>query len=193
MQSRTSFLMADAELMLYCLAKNWWLVLLRGLWFILFGVLAIIRPGGTLLTLVLVCGAFALLDGVLTMLTAVMGGTPAPRWWLAMVGLFDIVGALLALFWPGITALELLSFIAGWAIATGAMQIVGAIELRRELHNEWFLIAGGALSVIFGLTMLFHPSAGALAMILVIGAYAVLCGLLWVSFSLRLRHHARAD
>jgi uncharacterized membrane protein HdeD (DUF308 family) len=189
MQSRTGFLIPDAEPTLYCLAKNWWLVLLRGLWFISFGVAAFIRPGMTLFTLIISCGAFALLDGVLATATAIMGGTPAPRWWLAMAGLLDITAALLALFWPGITDPELLSFIAGWAIASGAMQLVGSIELRRELHNECFLIAGGALSIVFGLTTLVQPSASALQMIVLIGAYALLCGFLLVCLSLRLRHH----
>jgi uncharacterized membrane protein HdeD (DUF308 family) len=190
MQSRAGFLMSDAEPMLYCLAKNWWLVLLRGLWFISFGLATFIRPGMTLVTLIIFCGAFALLDGVLAMVTAIMGGTPTPRGWLAVIGLLDIGAGILVLFWPGITAFGLLSVIAGWAIAFGAMQLVGSIELRRELHNECFLIAGGALSIIFGLTVLLHPGAGELSMMLVLGVYALLCGLLWVCLSLRLRRRA---
>src|SRR6516162_4540664 len=140
-------------LMLHALAKHWWVLLLRGICAILFGVLTFVWPGITLLTLVLLYGAYALADGVLALAEAVMGGAPAPRWWLALVGLLGIAVGILTFAWPGITALVLLLFIAGWAIATGILQIVGAIRLRKEIENEWLLIAGGVLSVIFGLIL----------------------------------------
>ena len=127
---------------------------MRGICAILFGVLTFVWPGITLLTLVLLYGAYALADGVLTIAEAVMGGAPAPRWWLALVGLLGIAVGILTFAWPGITALVLLLlFIAGWAIATGVLQIVGAIRLRKEIDNEWLLIASGVLSVIFGLIL----------------------------------------
>jgi hypothetical protein len=112
---------------------------------------------------------------------------PAPRWWLALVGLFGIAAGILTFAWPGITALVLLLFIAGWAIATGVSQIVGAIRLRKEIENEWLLIASGVLSVIFGLILVAQPGTGALALLYVIGIYAVLYGILEVWLSLRLR------
>jgi len=119
-----------------------------------------------------------------------MGGAPAPRWWLALVGLLGIAAGILTFAWPGVTALVLLLFIAGWAIATGVLQIVGAIRLRKELDNEWLLIASGVLSIIFGLILAVQPGAGALALLYVIGAYAVLFGILEVLLSLRLRGYA---
>ena len=111
-------------------------------------------------------------------------------WWLAIVGLLGILVGILTLAWPGITALVLLLFIAGWAIATGILQIVGAVRLRKEIDNEWLLIASGVLSVIFGLILVVQPGAGALALLYVIGFYAVLYGILLVGLSLRLRRHA---
>jgi uncharacterized membrane protein HdeD (DUF308 family) len=177
--------------MLHALAKNWWLILLRGICAILFGVLAFVWPGATLLTLIIFYGAFALVDGVLAVIAAISGGTPAPRWWLAIVGIAGIVAGLLTFLWPGVTALVLLLFIAGWAIATGVMQIIGAIKLRKEIDNEWLLIAGGVLSVLFGLGVAVAPGAGALALILVIGAYAIVYGALLVGFALRLRKHSQ--
>jgi uncharacterized membrane protein HdeD (DUF308 family) len=140
----------EPRLLAHALAKNWWLLLLRGICAILFGVLTFVWPGITLLTLVLLYGAYALADGALALAEAVMGGAPAPRWWLALVGLFGVAAGILTFAWPGITALVLLLFIAGWAIATGVLQIVGAIRLRKEIENEWLLIASGVLSVIFG-------------------------------------------
>lgn len=180
-------------MMLHALARNWWLLLLRGLCAILFGVLTFVWPGLTLVTLVLFYGAFALVDGVLAIIAAIKGGDPAPRWWLAILGVFGIAAGVLTFLWPGLTALVLLFFIAGWAIAVGVMQIIGAIKLRHEIEGEWLLIAGGVLSIIFGLVMLAMPGAGALALIFVIGAYAIVYGVLLVSFSLRLRRHSHAS
>jgi uncharacterized membrane protein HdeD (DUF308 family) len=178
--------------MLHVLARNWWLLLLRGLLAILFGVLTFLWPGVTLVTLILLYGAYALIDGVLALGAAIMGGSMAPRWWLAIVGLLGVAAGVLTLLWPGVTAFVLLFFIATWAVAIGVMQIIGAIRLRKEIDNEWLLIAGGILSVIFGVMLLLQPGAGALALIFVIGAYAFLYGILLVSFALRLRRHAHA-
>lgn len=176
--------------MLDALSRNWWLILLRGICAIIFGVLAFVWPGITLLALVILYGAFALADGVFALAAAVMGDTPAPRWWLAVVGLLGIAVGILTLMWPGLTGLVLLFFIAGWAIATGIMQIFGAIKLRKEIDDEWLLIASGILSVVFGLMLVAWPGTGALALIFAIGCFAIFEGVLLVMFSLRLKKHA---
>ena len=180
------------RLMLHALARNWWLLLLRGIAAIVFGVLAFVWPGLTLVTLVLFYGAFALVDGVLAIAAAIKGGSPLPRWWLAVVGVAGIIVGLLTFMWPGITALVLLIFIAVWAIVLGVFEIYGAIKLRKEIDNEWLLILSGALSVLFGIVLLVRPGAGALALIWVIGAYAILFGVIYVAFALRLRKHLDA-
>jgi uncharacterized membrane protein HdeD (DUF308 family) len=177
-------------LLLHALACNWWLLLLRGIAAIVFGVLAFLWPGLTLLTLVILYGAYALTDGVLAVVAAIMGpGGPAPRWWLAIVGALGIIAGLLTFLWPGITALVLLFFIAGWAIASGVFEIVGAIRLRKEIANEWLLILSGLLSVVFGIVLLVQPGAGALALIWIIGAYAILAGIVYIALAFRLRQH----
>ena len=112
----------DASL-LHAMAGNWWLVVLRGVAAIIFGILAFAWPGMTLLTLVLFWGAFALVDGVLAIIAAVKGGNPMPRWWLAIVGLAGIAAGALTFLMPGLTALVLLTFIAVWAIVLGVMEI----------------------------------------------------------------------
>jgi uncharacterized membrane protein HdeD (DUF308 family) len=178
--------------MVHALAKNWWLLLLRGIAAIIFGVLAFAWPGLTLLTLIMVYGAFALVDGVLAIIAAVTCGAPAPRWWLAIVGLLGIATGLLMFLMPGLTALVLLYFIAGWAIATGVFQIVGAIRLRKEIDNEWFLILAGIVSVLFGVGVMMAPGAGALALVWVIGTYAVIMGILLVALAFRLKKHAHS-
>jgi uncharacterized membrane protein HdeD (DUF308 family) len=177
-------------LMLHALAKNWWLILLRGICAIIFGALTFVMPGITLLTLILLYGIYALADGVFALWAAVAGGTAAPRWWLALVGILGVAAGIIAIFMPGITALVLLYCIAGWAIAAGVLEIVGAIRLRKEIDNEWWLIASGALSVLFGLILAVQPGAGALGLLFVIGVYAIVHGVFLVGLSFRLRKHA---
>ena len=190
--SPTAHPMPVAREMFDALAQNWWLILLKGICAIAFGVLALAWPGVTIFTLVLLYGVYALLDGVFALTAAATGNTPAPRWWLAVVGIIGIGAGILTFLWPNITALVLLLLIAFWAIATGVREIIGAIRLRKEIDNEWLLAASGLVSVLFGLLLLTRPAAGALALITVIGAFAILHGLLLVWFSLRLRGHSDA-
>jgi uncharacterized membrane protein HdeD (DUF308 family) len=180
--------------MLETLAKNWWMVLLRGIAAIVFGVLAFIWPGLTLLTLVILYGAYALVDGVISLVAAFSGGAkPVPTWWLVVGGLAGIVAGILTFVWPGITAFVLIVFIGAWSIVHGIFEIIGAIKLRKEIDNEWWLILAGALSVIFGIAVLAMPGAGALALIWVIGAYAIVFGILLVGLAFRLRKHLPAS
>ncbi len=151
--------------LLHALAGNWWLLLLRGVCAVVFGVLAFAWPGVTLVTLVLFYGAFALVDGICAVVAAVMGGGPGSRWWLAASGLCGIAVGAMTLMWPGLTALVLLLFIAGWAIVTGLLEIIGAVRLRNEIDNEWMLILSGVVAVLFGLALLAQPGTGALALI----------------------------
>ena len=176
--------------MVNALAKNWWLLLLRGIAAIIFGVLAFAWPAITLLTLIMFYGAYALVDGVLAILAAIMGGAPAPRWWLAVIGVLGIAAGIMTFMMPGLTAMVLLFFIAAWAITTGVFQIIGAIRLRKEIDNEWLLILGGIISVLFGIGIMLAPGAGALALVWVIGTYAVIEGVLFVVVSFRLKKRA---
>jgi uncharacterized membrane protein HdeD (DUF308 family) len=176
--------------MLHALAKSWWLVLLRGIAGILFGLLAFVWPGLTLVTLVLLYGVYALVDGACALAAAFTGAAkPAPTWWLVVVGLLGIAAAGVAFLWPGPTALVLVLLIGGWAIAHGIFEIIGAIRLRKEIDNEWWLILAGAVSVAFGVLVLIAPGAGALALIWLIGAYSIVFGAMLVGLSLRLRKH----
>ena len=178
--------------MVHALAKNWWLLLLRGIAAIIFGLLAFAWPGLTLLTLILFYGAFALVDGVLAIAAAITGGVPGSRWWLAIVGLLGIAAGLLTFLTPGLTALVLLFFIAGWAIVTGVFEIIGAIKLRKEIDNEWLLILGGIISVLFGVGVMLAPGAGALALVWIIGAYSVVMGVIFVALAFRLKKHSHS-
>ena len=176
--------------MLHALADRWWLLLLRGIAAILFGVLAFIWPGLTLVTLVLMFGAFALVDGAIVLGAAFSGAAkPMPSWWLVLVGLLGIAAGIVTFLWPGMSAILLILFIGAWAVAHGIFEIVGAIQLRKEIENEWALILGGIISVIFGIIVLIAPGAGALALVWWIAIYSIVFGVMFVAFALRLRRH----
>ena len=178
--------------MLHTLARYWWLTLLRGVAAIIFGVLAFIWPGITLVTLVLFWGAFTLVDGILALAHAIMGGDVGSRWWLALIGVLGIIVGLLTFLMPGVTALVLLVFIATWAIVLGVFQIVGAIRVRKEIDNEWTLGLGGVISVLFGVILLVAPGAGAIGLIWAIASFAIVFGILLVMAALKLKNHQTA-
>jgi uncharacterized membrane protein HdeD (DUF308 family) len=178
--------------LLPALAQNWWVFLVRGLVAIAFGLVALAWPGATLVTLVLFYGAFALIDGVFAVIAAVRGkGDKRSRWWLTFVGLLGIVAGLVTYFSPGLTALALLVVIGVWALMYGIVEIVGAIRLRKEIDNEWMLIIHGALASAFGVLVLVRPGAGALALIWLIGSFAILSGVLLLAFAFMLKRRAR--
>jgi uncharacterized membrane protein HdeD (DUF308 family) len=176
---------------LHGLAKNWWLLLLRGIAAIVFGVLAFAWPGITVVSLVIVYGAYALVDGLFSLYAAIRGGDgPAPRWWLAVVGVAGVLAGLISFAMPGVVALWLLLLIGAWAIVSGIFEIVGAIRLRKEIDNEWMLILHGVITVIFGVLLMAMPGPGALAMVWVIGAYAIAGGVILSVLAFRLKKHA---
>ena len=151
--------------LLHALAKNWWLLLIRGLCAIIFGILTFIWPGITLLTLVLFYGAFVLATACSRSRQRSRAARTRRARWLIMLGLLSVAAGVLTFVWPGITALVLLLLIAGWSIAMGIMQIYGALKLRKEIDNEWWLVAGGVLSVLFGIILIVQPGAGALRLL----------------------------
>jgi uncharacterized membrane protein HdeD (DUF308 family) len=170
------------------LARHWWVIAVRGLAAVLFGVLAFVWPGMTLAVLVLLFGAYALVDGILAIVVAVRGDTDH-RLLLGLEGVVGVLAGLATFVFPGLTALVLLYIIAFWAVLTGVLEVVAAVRLRRAITNEWGLIIGGVLSVLFGIVLIVAPGTGALAVVFLIGAYAVLFGVTLLMLSWRLRSH----
>ena len=170
------------------LHRTWWALLLRGIAAIAFGVLTWVQPGISLAALVVLFGAYSLMDGILGVWTAFAGRDEHEHWWLLLLGgLFGIGVGVLTFCAPGVTALALLFYIAIWAIATGVLQIVAAIRLRKEMEGEWILILGGLASVTFGVILTTQPGAGALGVLWLIGTYAVVFGALLVMLALKVR------
>jgi len=166
-------------------SRHWWAFALRGVAAILFGVLAFVWPGMTLAVLVLLWGAYALVDGVLALISAFRTNNDH-RWGLLLEGLVGIGAGLVTFVWPGLTALVLLYIIAAWALITGVLELIAAFRLRRAIRDEWWLVLGGVASLLFGVVLLAAPAAGALALVWLIAAYAIVFGVLMVALALRL-------
>ena len=174
--------------MLAMLARYWWVFALRGVAAIIFGILAIIWPGLVLLTLVTLFGAYALVDGVFSVISGIVSFGRNQRWWPALLrGIAGIIIGILTFFWPGTTALALLYLIAAWEIVTGTIEIIAAIQLRRIIPNEWVMIISGIASILFGLILVIFPGPGALGLVWLIGAYSIGFGILMIVLAFHLR------
>jgi len=176
--------------MLKLLAQNWWMLLLRGLCAIAFGVMALAWPGITLLSLILIYGVYSAADGMLSIIAAIRGGAQAPRGWLVVAGIAALAVAAVCFLAPGLTALALLYLIAAWAVVRGMFEIVAAIRLRKEIDNEWLLILAGAVSVLFGVCIALWPGASAITLVWFIGAWAIVVGVMCVVLAFKLKKRA---
>src|SRR5436189_6190711 len=174
--------------MIEALKRNWWVLVIRGICGVIFGVIAFGYPGLALATLVLLFGAWVLIDGVFRIVGATAGRASDPDWGFHLIiGILGVLVGFLTFRAPGITALALIIYIAAWALMIGATEIAFAIKLRREIKGEWFLILMGLASIVFAILLLWNPIAGAAAVIWLIAWYAVVLGILGVFFGFRLR------
>src|SRR6478672_10104066 len=170
------------------LKRHWWVPVLRGVAAVLFGIMAFVYPGLTVAVLVLLFGAWILVDGVFRVIGAIGHRTSDKEWGFDLIiGIMGIIIGFLTFHAPRITALALIIYIAAWALMIGATEIALAIKLRREIKGEWFLILMGLASIIFAGLLLWNPIAGAAALIWIIAWYAVIMGVLAIIFGFRLR------
>jgi uncharacterized membrane protein HdeD (DUF308 family) len=174
--------------MLDILSRYWWALALRGAIAVIFGIGALVWPSLTLTVLVLLFGAYALVDGIFAVIAGIRAAGRTTNWWVLLSeGILGIVLGVLTLVWPSITALVLLVFIAVWAVLTGIMEIAAAIQLRHEIQGEWLLALSGALSVLWGIILFVLPGAGALAIAWLIGVFAILFGIALIALAFRVR------
>jgi uncharacterized membrane protein HdeD (DUF308 family) len=170
------------------LSRYWWMTLLRGVIWVLFGLVVFSQPAISLVTLTLLFGAFALVDGIAAVVTAIGGRQEHENWWvLLLVGLCGIAVGVVTFLTPAVTALVLLFYIAFWAIGIGVLQIVAAIRLRKEIEGELWLILSGILSVAFGVLLVARPGVGVLSVLWLIAFYAIVFGVTLIFLSFRVR------
>lgn len=176
------------------LADNWWLLLLRGMAAVAFGVIAFFWPAITLVALTYLWGAYAIADGIIAIWAAVntSGSDAGPRWWLGLSGVVGILAGIAAFAYTGMTALVLLVFIAAWAIIIGVLQLYAATQLWKVIDNAWWLILSGLLSLAFGAVLIAWPGTGALAVIWTIAWYAVFFGCMLIGLSFEVKRFKRA-
>jgi uncharacterized membrane protein HdeD (DUF308 family) len=177
------------------LSRNWGLIAVRGVVALIFGIVALLWPGITLLALVLLFAAYAFVDGIFAIASGLRRRADnRGRDWLQVVGgIFGVLIGVVTVAYPGITTIVLLYFIGAWAIVTGAFEVAAAYRLRHELRNDWLLAIDGIVSIVFGALILFQPAVGALAVVWLIGLYAIISGILLLVLAFRLRSRARAE
>jgi len=172
------------------LARNWWALALRGVLGIVFGIIALVMPAATMLSLVLVFAAYMLIDGILAIVAAVRAARHREKWvWLTLEGVVNIVTAALAVLLPGLTVVVFVLLIAFWALLSGGLMLGAAFRLQPD-HGRGWLIFGGIISIIYGALLIVAPLLGALVLTWWLGAYALVFGitLLVLAFKLRSRH-----
>ena len=181
-----------ASALLGKLAENWWLLLVRGLVAIAFGVIAFLWPGITLVALTYLFGIYAIVDGLAAIWAAInLPGAAGPRWWLGLSGVVSVAAGVVAFVYTGMTALVLLVFIAVWAIIIGVLQLFAAVRLWNVIDNDWWLILSGLLSIVFGAVLIGWPSTGALALIWTIAWFAVFFGCMLIGLAFELKKFKR--
>lgn len=174
--------------MMMSLAQRWWTVAIRGVAGIAFGILTFVAPASSLMALVILFGAYALIDGAVNMGMAIRGAQLGRRWGsLIFEGVASMVAGALTLLWPSISALVLLMVIAAWAVVRGISSLVAAVRLRKQIRGEWLLALSGLLSIAFGVLLFLFPAAGALALVFWIGAFALVHGGVLLALAFRLR------
>lgn len=170
------------------LAKNWWMFLVRGILAIILGVIALLSPSGAYLSLVLIIGIYALVSGVVAIISALTSKAKSENWWwIIFVGIIGILFGAFTLLQPAAMSAIWLLLIAAWAILTGILEIITGIRLRKFIKGEFWLILGGAVSVLFGIFLFVNPTSGAFAIGFIVGVFAILIGILYIllAFSMK--------
>jgi uncharacterized membrane protein HdeD (DUF308 family) len=170
------------------MSRNWWMLLLRGVFAILFGIIAWLTPGIALASLVLLFGVYVLIDGVATIISAFNSRATNPNWWVVLLeGIVGVIAGVITFLYPGVTTIALLYIIAIWMIITGVMQIIAAVHLRKEITGEFWLGLAGLLSILVGGYLILNPGPGILALLWVIAVYSIVFGIMLIMLAFRVR------
>jgi uncharacterized membrane protein HdeD (DUF308 family) len=166
------------------LTKNWWVFIVRGILAIIFGIMIVVWPFEGIFVLVVLFGAFALADGIWSIVFSFYH--KERRGWLIFLGITGIAAGIVTLVWPSITALALYAVIAAWAFVAGITQLFFAFTFHTSVGNRILLGLGGVFSIIFGIFLVARPDMGTLAVVWLIGFFAVMFGIYHILFGIGL-------
>ena len=178
------------------LARNWGLIVFRGVLGVIFGIIAVFWPGITVIALAILWGAYVLVDGLTALAFGIGGGggvSGSGRWIMVLTGIAGVAAGIIAFVWPGKTAIVLLFVIAIWAVVVGIFQLIAAWRLRKEIQGEWLLAFTGLVSILLGVLLFLQPGSGAVALVFTIGIFAIVWGITAIVLGVRLRGIAKSD
>ncbi len=171
--------------------RNWWMLAVRGVLAIIFGLVALLFPGIAILAFIYVFAAYAIIDGIVAIAVSLSERGTFSRWtWVLVEGILGVLAGIVAIAYPGLTALVLLYIVAAWAVLTGILEIVAAFTFRGQIALEWALNLAGLFSILFGLLLFIHPGAGILTILWLVGVYAIVFGVLFIIRAFQLRSWA---
>lgn len=174
--------------MLDIFLRSWWVLILRGLFAIVLGLISLAWPDITVFVIVTIMGVFLLLDGMIEIWVGFLGRGHQPEWWTdALLGVLAVIAGIGILAWPGIGAFGLMIFIGASFLTYGITLVYQAIRLREELANEWLVITTGVATAVVGLGFIVFPRAGAAVLGLMTGAWLVVLGVLLIAIGWKLR------
>ena len=169
-------------------SRIWWSFFFRGVIAVLFGLTALLLPTVTIEILVILVGAFFFADGVLSIIGSFASKEVEVSWWVSLLeGLAGVAIGILTFIWPSATLVAIILLIAIWALLTGVLEIIAAVRLRKLIRGEWFLGLSGMISILFGSILLARPEVGAVALVWIIGAYAIFFGILMIFLGFKLK------
>jgi uncharacterized membrane protein HdeD (DUF308 family) len=167
------------------LARNWWLIALRGVLGVIFGVIALVMPVATILALVLLFSAYMVVDGAIAIYAAIRAARKQEGWgFLLFQGIASLAAAAIAFMWPGLTVVAFVLLIAAWSIVSGCLMLAAAMRTEQA---RWWLVLGGAAALLYGFLMIVAPLSGAVVLTWWLGAFALVFGATLIILSLKLR------
>jgi uncharacterized membrane protein HdeD (DUF308 family) len=175
------------------LAKNWWALALRGVFGIIFGIIAFVMPGVTIAALILWFAAYMIVDGIFAIVAGVRAAVKHERWgMLILEGIVDLIAGAIALLAPIATLLAFVWLSGAWAIVSGVLLLAAVFRLRRT-HGKWLMAVGGVASVVWGILLFIAPIPGAVVLTWWLGAYALIFGIAMLVLAFRLRRHRTTE
>ncbi|MGW6696029.1 HdeD family acid-resistance protein [Rhodococcus sp. NPDC054953] len=175
------------------IAKDvWWLLLVRGIVAIAFGIVALVWPHATVKVLIVVVGVFWIVDGIVSAVRAIEARRVVTSWvWWLAGAVVSVIAGIVLFVWPDLTALAFVYVMGFWAILVGVLEIIGAFQVMANAGQWIGSMVAGALALLFGLILVIWPGSGITGLMWLVGTFAILFGVLFVAGAFQVRSAAR--